>query len=414
MTTPPSPTRLRRVPASGPPVILLDGAAGTAISVARSLGRAGVKVYLLSKPDCPAALSRYTSLLKPKDGSEDESTWARFLLGQESDWLRGAVLLAGSDAAIETIIEYRHQLAARFLLDISDPDAQKRLLGKLSTYQEAIRANVNAPRFWIAPDEAHVLKHRDEYSYPLIVKPLLSHAFAAQFPGKFFVAQDQTELVSAVRKAHAHGLEVMLVEEVPGGDDQLCSYYTYIDESGRPAFDFTKRIIRRYPRQSGLACYHITDCNPEVRDVARRFLAVVGLKGLANVEFKRDQRDGLLKLIECNARFTAANGLLTAAGYDLATFVYDRLVGRPHPPLAGKPYVVGRRLWHAGNDFRAFLQLRSVGELETAAWLRSVMHRQLPYYFRWDDPAPAAIMTWRASLRGLARCREIAPGSGRN
>lgn len=395
-----------------PPVIMLDGGAGTAISVARSLGRAGVRVYLLSTPECPAALSRYTSVLKPANGGMCPTGWTNYLLGSESDQLEGAVLLAGSDAAIEIILDHREQLASRFILDVCDQVAQRRLLSKLSTYQEAVQAEVATPRFWTAPDEAHVLAHRAEYSYPLIVKPLLAHAFAALFPGKFFVANDEAELVTAVRTAQEHRLEVMLVEEIPGPDDRLCSYYTYIDESGQPQFDFTKRVIRRYPKQSGLACYHITDRNPEVRAAARRFLAGVGLRGLANVEFKRDPRDGDLKLIECNARFTAANGLLTAAGYDLATFVYDRLVGRPHAPLADRRYVAGRRLWNASADFRAYLELRAAGEMDAREWLRSVMHRQVPYYFRWDDPVPAVTLAWRSALRAAARSRQKLSGNG--
>ena len=54
-----------------------------------------------------------------------------------------------------------------------------------------------------------------------------------------------------------------------------------------------------------------------MRDLGLALFGHAGLRGVANVEFKRDPRDGRLKLIECNARFTAANGLLTASGIDL-------------------------------------------------------------------------------------------------
>ena len=94
------------------------------------------------------------------------------------------------------------------------------------------------------------------------------------------------------------------------------------------------------------------------------------MRGIANVEFKRDERDGRLKLIECNDRFTAANEQFRRAGLDLALFVYSRLAGRPAPPVDA--YRAGVRLWHPGKDFRAFLELRRRGELTTAAWLRSV------------------------------------------
>ena len=64
---------------------------------------------------------------------------------------------------------------------------------------------------------------------------------------------------------------------------------------------------------------------------ALRLFRHVGLRGLANVEFKLDPRDGQYKLIECNARFTAANGLVAKSGIDLGRFVYCRAVGLPLP-----------------------------------------------------------------------------------
>src|SRR5262249_5495886 len=195
-----------------------------------------------------------------------------------------------------------------------------------------------------------------ELVYPLLVKPLISHRFAGKFGGKkFFVARDFAELLEGVETAGSAALDVMLVEMIPGPDDRLCSYYTYLDRDGTPLLDFTKRIVRRFPVGMGNGCYHITDRNPEVRDVALRLFRAVGLRGLANAEFKRDERDGQLKLIECNARFTAANCLVARSGFDLAAFVYNRLVGRPQPSL--DTYALEMRLWDPVRDFHAFLDL---------------------------------------------------------
>jgi D-aspartate ligase len=67
----------------------------------------------------------------------------------------------------------------------------------------------------------------------------------------------------------------------------------------------------------GPATCHATDHVPDVKNLALRLLDEVGLVGLANAEFKLESRDVQLKLIECNARFTAAKGLVTRAGIDL-------------------------------------------------------------------------------------------------
>ncbi len=272
------------------PAILMGGAMGNALSVARSLGRRGVPVYLLG--DSPDVHSRFARQLNvPEVGSRQES-WARFLLGPEAAPLYGAVLLSCSDAGLEVLIDHRAELASRYVLDVSDPVAQRTLLDKLSTYEAAREAGVPTPRFWTAASLEEVLSRQDDYVYPLMVKPLYSHRFQAVFGCKFFRARDIDELAAAYERTRLHGLEVVILEEIPGPDDRLCSYYTYLDEHGEPLADFTKRIVRRFPENQGLACYHVTDWNPEVRDLGLRLFRHVGLRGVGNVEFKRDVRDG--------------------------------------------------------------------------------------------------------------------------
>jgi predicted ATP-grasp superfamily ATP-dependent carboligase len=379
------------------PAILLGGAMGNALSVARSLGRRGVPVYLLE--DAPSSHSRYARRVHVSSAPSRKEAWARYLLGAESSPLHGAVLLACSDVGIELLIEHRAALTERFILDVSDVVAQRRLLDKLTTYEAAREAGVPTPLFWPAGGRDDVVARRGEYVYPLVVKPLSSHRFQAVFGDKFFRVEDFEGLLAAYDRASAHDLDVVLLEEIPGPDDQLCSYYTYIDERGEALADFTKRIIRRYPENRGLACYHVTDWNPEVRDLGLELFRHVGLRGVGNVEFKRDRRDGLLKVIECNARFTAGNPLLAACGYDLALFVYNRLAGVPQQQLKGREYAEGLHLWFPRQDLHALLELRAKGRLTVSRWLASLAHRQVVPFFSFDDPVPFVVESARVCDR---------------
>lgn len=384
-----------------PPAILMGGQMGNAVSVARSLGRSGVPVYLLASSDTPETYSRYVRHIRLDTRQQPVDAWSEYLLSPAARDLHGAVLLACSDPGIEVLLEHREALGELYTLDISNPAAQRCFLNKLTTYEEAVEAGVPSPRFWPADSQEELARRKGEYVYPLIVKPLFSHKFSSIFGEKFFLARDFEELLEGFGRAGEHGLDVVLVEQIPGPDDRLCSYFTYIDEAGVPQFDYTKRVIRRYPENHGLGCYHVTDWNPEVREVARRLLRHSGLVGLANVEFKRDDRDGKLKVIECNARFTAANGLVAESGYDLALFVYNRLTGRPQASLDGRPYTQGLHLWYPMNDLRAFLELRGKGRLSLGSWVRSLLHRQVLVYFRWDDPLPS-LMEWRKQAGSAA------------
>lgn len=383
-----------------PPVIVAGGAAN-ALSIARSLGALGVAVYGLGVPPAVMA-SRFIRPIALPAGGEPEQVWANYLLGSDSEALLGAVVVAGSDVGITVLARHRKQLLERFRLDVSDVDAQLGLLDKLSTYRLAAAADVPTPRFWRVDGQDDLERQCAEYVYPLIVKPLLSHEYQARFPGKFRVVGDLAELRTVHRELTEAGISVMLTELIPGPDTLLCSYNTYIDRSGGPTFDFTKRTLRRFPPGMGLGSHHVTDWNPEVKDVALRLFEHVGLRGLANAEFKRDERDGQLKLIECNARFTDAAPLFAAAGFDMARHVYFQILGEPCE--LPRTYPTGLRMVYLSNDYRSFRILRARGELTFGQWVRSVAHRQTFPFLRLDDPGPA-LVRGRTRLADFLRAR---------
>jgi predicted ATP-grasp superfamily ATP-dependent carboligase len=394
---PPAPTARQRVsepraplpafPGNLPPVILLGGRAN-ALSVARQIGRLGAAVYALNEPGAFVGYSRYCRQIDLPAGDENAArAWETFLLGPASESFRGAVLLSCSDEGIELLAARREALAARFLLDDSNPVAQLAMLNKLATYRAALEAGVPTPRFWVAESPADLEAVRGELVFPLVVKPRLSHVFEGKTGKKLITVNDYASVAAAVAAIAEAGTSSVLMEKVPGPDERLCSYFTYLDDDSRPMFHFTKRIIRRYPVMTGTGCYHVTDSIPEAVDLANRLFRQVGLRGLANVEFKRDDRDGKLKLIECNARFTASDSLLARSGINLAAFVYCRLTGRPLPPMGR--YRTGMRLWDPARDFQAYLELRKTGQLTFPKWLKSVCHAQTFPYFLWNDPGPA-------------------------
>jgi predicted ATP-grasp superfamily ATP-dependent carboligase len=370
------------------PAIILGGRAN-ALSVARSVGRLGAAVYILNDEGAFAGYSRYVRQIHvpSKNAISQARAWADFLLGPDADFLRGAVLLSCCDEGIELLIEHRDALAERYLLDEAYPPANATLLNKLATYQAAVEAGVPTPRFWIAQSSDQLTRVRDTLVYPLIIKPRLSHVFEGRTGKKLIVAHRFDEVTAAVDAVVATGTDCLLVEMIPGPDDRLCSYFTYLDADSKPSLHFTKRIIRRFPLLMGTGCYHVTDWIPELPELANRLFSHVKLRGLANAEFKHDLRDGQYKLIECNARFNASDCLVAASGVDLGAFVYNRLTGRPQRPIT--TYRRGLRIWDPIRDFQAGLEMRRRGESTFGQWLASVMHRQTFFYFRWTDPMPA-------------------------
>ena len=378
------------------------------MSVAQSLGRAGVSVHVLSQASDPVRHSRYCRTFTDLGGGDGmQARWLEWLRTSR----RRAVILPADDHGLELVARHRAELVEAGHMPVeADDRVVLAMLDKDSTYRLAGQAGVPAPRVIAARTQEELDLAGRGIGFPCGLKPRHSHLYARhpELPDKLLLAHDEVELRDAFARTRRLGLDMLVTEIVPGGDDRYCSYYSYLDERGNPLFHFTKRQIRQHPTRFGLACYHVTEWHPDVAELGLRFFQSIGLRGIGNVEFKRDPRDGQLKLIECNHRFTAANELVRLAGVDLALFAYNRLVGRDGPPIDA--YREGVRLWHPVEDLRAFLAYRSRGELSAGEWTRSLVHRQHFPVFSWRDPKPSLASLAAKPRRWLGRrARSPAP-----
>jgi D-aspartate ligase len=375
-----------------PPPVLLLGGGPIGLSIARSLAPLGVTMFALMPPNQPLQFSRHAQWIPlPGPGREFWERCLDFLTGPQSDSFAGAVLLPTEDEAVCLVTEHREALMKKFLLDRSNPRAQRLMLDKIGTYRAAREAGVPTPRFWTPRTLEELRKLKGELVFPLIVKPRFSHQFRRRFDGvRHFTARDFREAEQAFERAAAAGLETFLVEKIPGPDSLSSSYYTYLDEAGRARFHFTKRVLRRYPRNMGPTTAHVSDFVPDVEQYSLRLLRHIGLQGVANLEHKLDPRDGVRKLIECNARFSGGNQLVRKSGVNIAEVVYCEITGRPAPEF--RAFRKGVRMWHPREDFAAFRELHSLGEITFGQWVASILHLHTFSVWSWNDPFPAVGM----------------------
>jgi D-aspartate ligase len=392
-------------PTAGATAILLGGT-GTTLAVTRALGEVGIPVVILGdgRNDIVARRSRYCGHYEhfgdagARGPAAISSAWLTWLERRSSP----SVVLPCSDIGLELVGRHRQQIeAAGHRASEADDAVLLAMLDKQETYRLASAGGIRVPRTaQVASTSAAHEAVDDGIGLPCAVKPVRSDRVALALPGypspKGMLIRDRHSLSAAVEPVVAIGEPMLVTEFVPGPDGNFCSYYSYIDEHGLSLFDFTKRKLRQYPPIFGGGTYHVTEWMPEVAESGRRFFAAVGLRGLGNVEFKRDERDGQLVLIECNARFTMATGQVRRAGIDLALVVYNRVVGAPMPPLG--EFADGVRLWYPTLDFKAFRRYRADGVLTAPSWARSLLHRQHFPVFDWRDPLPAATAL-RARLR---------------
>jgi len=379
--------------AADPPAVLLGGAVN-AVSAARSLGSRGIRVRSLAESQAlqPVRWSRFISEHVMFPGG-NLHTWWRDWLERRSD---GSVVLPTSDHGLEFIARNRSFLESLGYRPVeANDDLVLALLDKGQTYRVAMDAGVEAPKAVRIQGVQDLTSHK--IGYPCAIKPVEAHRAPPGFRDrKVVVAHDQPALEAAVRAMCGSGASVVVTEVVPGADDAFCSYYTYL-VGGDPLFHYTKRKLRQHPIHFGDGSYHVGEDISEAREIGLRLFRAAGLVGLGNVEFKRDARDGRLKLIECNLRLTAADPMIRAGGLDLTQLLYDRACGRQDFQLG--PLRQGVRQWDPSRDVRAFVQYRRAGEITTTAWVWSILGRACLPLFSLSDPGPSMANAFAAPQR---------------
>jgi predicted ATP-grasp superfamily ATP-dependent carboligase len=373
-----------------PNVLILSGSANT-LSITRSLGRQKIVVRIAAEKKCAAFNSKYCHEAYPaSDGIDIKEFWRNLLLSETSPELVGSVIFACSDDALQFMSTHKSELEKIYILDDYDAELHLDLLDKQKTLKLAEQVGCLFPKYWNVKNHEDMIEVENDIPFPVIIKPILSHEFQKQFYGKkFFLVNDFNELAEKATLMFDRNLEFMLVEVIPGPDDLLSSYFTYLDKNKKPLFYLTKRCVRRYPIGSGIGTYQITEWLPETAEEGRKFFNGIDFKGMGHVEFKRDLRDGKLKIIECNPRFSAAQEVVLRSGIDMAYLIYLHLTGNKFKTVTKyKNFVT---LWSPILDFKAFKQLQSKNELTFFDWLKNVSHRQAFPFFNISDPMPFII-----------------------
>ena len=364
-------------------------------------------MYALGHDRDPVRYSRHCTRFA--DVGAGDGVQDRFLEWLEQGPGEGVVLPCADDG-LELVARRRARIEELGYTTIeANDEVVLAMLDKQRTAELAAELGVEAPRTEAVRSFEQGRAAGVEIGFPCAIKPLHSHLFAHHFGllQKVFVVDDVAQLETRLAQTLELGLEVLVTEIVFGPERNFGSLYVYLDEQGEPLLQVTKRKLRQFPPDFGLPCYQLTDWDPDVAETGIRFLRGAGARGFASVEFKRDGRDGRLRLIECNHRFTGSTEHLRASGVDIAQFTYCRLTGRPGPSVDS--YRKGLGFWYPLRDARALLTYRKRGELTVFAWLRSLIRPQSFPIARVDDPLPSLATGARRLGRLALRLR---PGSG--
>ena len=180
---------------------------------------------------------------------------------------------------------------------------------------------------------------------------------------------------------------------------------------GRPVALFSHRRLRERPPWGGVSVLcESAEVDPVAGEHATRLLDGIGWQGVAMVEFKRDLRDGVPKLMEINGRFWGSLQLAIDAGRELSGAAdaddHRRAVRAAAALSRGHPRTLalgrrGRAAGHAaaGPECSASGGSQPPARDRATSWSSAAdLHYDNP---KWDDRAPFVAET-RSWFRKLA------------
>ncbi len=297
-----------------------------ALAVVRAIGEAGIPIAVLHYDARDFAhRSKYVVLERTiPDPLLDESGFIAAIVDAAGRF-GGSLLVPASDEAMVAISRNLAQVEAHFVVAATEWAITERFIDKSLTAAVAEANGVPAPRTRVPASEEELATDAASIGFPLLLKPTLSHLFAARYGRKMIPVANFDELLVEYRRAVADGFRMMVQEIVEGADDEVVNYNAYVSD-GTPNVEFTARQIRKAPPAFGSPRLVRSEWIPELIEPGRAILAGMQFHGFACVEFKRDRRDGNYKLIEVNGRHNLSALLAVRCGINFPLLQYRHLV----------------------------------------------------------------------------------------
>ncbi len=300
-----------------------------ALGAIRSLAEHGVPVVLLDDEPNIARFSRYLKgHIRMPELRRPHHFDQRLIALAKSHSLKGWVLLPNNDELVMLLAKNRESLSEWFIVPIPPWANVRKFYYKDEAYELAQKISIPVPRIYSGRTVEEILAQKPVF--PLVLKPRAKERYYPKARKKALRVNSEGEL----RREHqAMAMiidpgEIVVQEFLPGGGKNLYSYAAFFDGQKIVAGMAANRR-RQHPRDFGHATtYAISVDIPELKNLAERLLREMGFFGIAEVEFMKDEREGVYKFIEINGRIWGWHTLAKAAGVNLPYQLYRHLTGK--------------------------------------------------------------------------------------
>lgn len=382
------------------PVVVLRPDHHGSLCLIRTLGRIGVPVYGVgSQLRSAGMVSRYCrdKFIFP-DGASSAQAQVDFLKEVMRKIGSRPLLTCTNDVSSTFIAENSAVLRESFLFPNISSDLVQTLTDKKLMYFLAKKLDIPTAETSFPQSRQDVLNflEGDAVSFPIMLKGIDGAALERRGKPKMVIVRTPQELLQQYDWIEdPANPNLMLQEYIPGGDNSVWMFNGYFNANSDCLFGIAGQKLRQHPVYTGATSLGICLRNEVVEETTKRLMKSVGYRGVLDIGYRYDERDGKYKVLDINPRVGATFRLfLDQNGMDAVRAMYLDLTGQAvsvSPPRVGRKWVV------ENGDIISFHDYHRDGKLTFFQWIRSFKGVQEAAWFASDDLAPFLLM-----LRGLA------------
>ncbi len=378
------------------------------LGVIRSLGRLGVPVYAVTEDHwTPAAVSRHLAgheVWRHSDTEEPAALVGRLCrIGRALG--RPAVPIATDDEAASLLAEHAGELREHFLLPRVEPGLPRRLASKRGLYELCREHDIPTPRTVFGGPGTDLAALAGQLSFPVVAKNVdpWTRLRSPAVSGTTVFATRAELLDRFAGRDDLSGL--LLQEHIPNGGAEDWFVHAYCAADSALGVRFTGRKAYGWPPGRGVTADARAAANPELTELTGRFCKAVGYRGVNDLDWRRDPRDGRYHLLDFNPRVGAQFRFgRTPGGLDVVRALHLAMTGRAVP--AGDQDLTRRLVVENVYPPARLLHRRSglppapaapPGTRTRGAWLEDSA----------TDPLPVPVMALRYLPRALAGVTDL-------
>jgi len=312
-----------------PGVVVIEGHV-QGLANTRLLGQSGIPVIVIDKDDCVAKYSKYCKAFYkcPDYLSED---FIDFLIRLNKAFnLTNWLLLPSNDHVVYNLSLHKDTLSQYYKIITEDIEIIENIYNKRKLLQIADKVGIPIPATIMPEFENPRIV---ELRYPILIKGNQGLNFYKRFKHKAFIITTPEKLINIWGKElkEAKPEEYIIQEIIPNVHKTVS--VTVFAEKGTVYTYWMGVKLREHPVTFGTATCAKSIYDEEMLKLSKQLIKELNYSGVCEIEWLRDSRDNIPKLIEINARTWLWVGLAAKCGVNYPKIIYEYMYDRKIPKV---------------------------------------------------------------------------------